>query len=75
MIVLLEMEGRAVLKYLIPNVGQLEHAYVSIKGWIIDPDVHGLLDGHGDLVYLSTHYGEIVHTDAMTRGVTMVLNG
>ena len=63
------MEGRAVLQDLIPTVGQLEHVYVSIKGWIIDPDVYGLLDGPGDLVYLSTHY------DAITRGVTMFIDG
>ena len=69
------MEGRGVLQDLIPNVGQLELAYVPIKGCIIDPDVHLLLDGPGDLVHLPTHYREIVHTDAMTRGATMVIDG
>ena len=43
--VLLEMEGRSVLWDFIPNVGQLELACIPIKRWIIDPNVHGLLDG------------------------------
>ena len=45
--------------------GQLELANVPIEGWIIDPDVHGLFDGPCDVVHLSTHYGEVVHTDVM----------
>ena len=56
-------------------MGQLELTYVSVMGWIIDPDVYGLLDGHGDIACLPTHYGEIAHTNVMTRGVTMVING
>ena len=68
------MEGRGVLQVLIPYLWQLELAYVTIKGWIIDPDVHSLLDGHGDVLCLPTHYGEIDHTDGMTRGVTMVID-
>ena len=47
--VLLKMEGRGVLQDLIPNVGQLELAYVPIMGWIIDPDVQGFLDGPGNM--------------------------
>ena len=42
--VLLRMKGRGVLQDLIPDVGQLELAYVPIKGCIIDPYVHGILD-------------------------------
>ena len=59
--VLLEMEARGVLQDLIPNVGQLECAYVPIKEWITDADVHGLLGGPGNTVCLPIHYGEIVH--------------
>ena len=54
---------------------QLELAFVPIREWIIDPNVHGLLDGPGDDVCLPTHYVENVHTDAMTLGVTMVIEG
>ena len=46
---------------LIPNVSFLELVYILVKGWIIEPDVHSLLDGPGEAVHLSTHYGEIVH--------------
>ena len=60
------MEGRGVLQDLIPDMGQLELACVSIKGWIIYAEVHGLLDGPGNTVCLPTHYGEIVHSDVMT---------
>ena len=54
-------------------MGQLELANVPIKGWIIDPDVHGLLHGPCDVVCLPTQYGKVVHTDMMTCGVSMVI--
>ena len=73
--VLLKMEGRGVLQDLIPDVGQLELGYVPIEQWIIDPEVHDLLDGPGNTVHLPTHYGEIVHTDVMTLSVTLVKDG
>ena len=60
------MEDRHVLQDLIPDVGQLELAYVPIKRWIIDPDVHSLLYSPFNIVCLPTNYGKIVHTDAMT---------
>ena len=60
---------------LFPHVGQLDFANVPIKGWIIDPDVHGLPDGPLDVVCLSTHYGKVVHTDIMTCGASMVIGG
>ena len=56
------MESKNVLQDIISDEGKLELAYVPIKGWIIDPDVHGLLDGHGNTVHLP-HYREMVHTD------------
>ena len=73
--VLFGIEGRGVLQGLIPNGRQLELAFVPIREWIIELDIHGLLDGHGDDVCLPTHYVENVHTDAMTLGVTMVIEG
>ena len=56
-------------------MGQLKLAYVPVKEWIIDPDVHGLLDGPCDVVHLPTQNGNILHTDMMTRGVTVVTDG
>ena len=54
-------------------MGQLEFANVSVKWLIINLDVHGLLDGPTDVAQLPSHYGEIVHTATMLRGVTMVI--
>ena len=56
---------------LILNLGQLEFDNVPVKGWIIDPDVNGLIYAPSSVVCLSTYYGEIVHTDVMPRGVTV----
>ena len=42
---------------------------------MIDRDVHGLLDGPSCDVHLPAHYREIVHTDVMPRGSTMVIDG
>ena len=46
---LLEMEGRGVLQDLIPHVGQLVLDNVPFKGWIIDPDSHGLFYDPSDV--------------------------
>ena len=62
---LLQMEGRGILQDLIPNAGQLELAYVSIKEWIIDPEKHGLHDDPVNTVHLPTHYGNFVYTDVI----------
>ena len=69
------MEDRSVLQDLIPDMGQLELAYVPFKEWTIDPDVHSLLYGPGNIACLPTNYGKIVHTDAMTPGVTTIKDG
>ena len=66
------MEGRNVLWDFIPDMGQLELVNVSAKGWIIDPDVHGLCDDTHDGMCLPPHNTEIILTNVMTRGVTMV---
>ena len=73
--VLLEMEGRGVLQDLIPYVGQLEHAYVPIKGCISDPYEYSLLYGPGDMVCLPTYGREVINTDGMTRGIAIVIDG
>ena len=71
----LEIEARGVKWELIPSVGQLEFASFPVKGRIIDPNVHGLLDGPCDDVHLPVHYGETVHFDWMPRGITRVIEG
>ena len=53
----------------------MELPHVPVKGWIIDPDEHGLLDGFSDVVHLPAYCGEIVHTDAKQRGVTILIDG
>ena len=63
---LLKGEVRCIDQDLIPYVGQLEFTNVPIKGWIIDPDTHGLLDGPCGVVHLPTQYGKAVHTGVMT---------
>ena len=57
----------------IPNVWQMVFAYISIKGWIIDPYIQGLFDGPHEVLVISPQYGKIVNTDRMTRGVNMVM--
>ena len=53
----------------------LELANVPVKGWIINPNIHGLLYGHCEVVLLSTNYQKVVKTYAMTRDVAMVIGG
>ena len=53
----------------------MEFANVPVQGWIIDPKVHGLLDSPSGVVCLPAQYGEIVQTDSMPRGVTMIIDG
>ena len=43
-----------------PIYGLLEPVNVPVEGWIIDLDVHCLLDGHCGVVCLPPNYGEIV---------------
>ena len=69
-----EVEDRGAEQDCIPYVMQLEIANVPVKEWIIDPHVHGLLDGTCSVVHLPTHYGKVVHTDVMTRDVAMVIH-
>ena len=53
---------------------QFELVNVPVEGWIIDPNVHGLLYGPCDVVHLPSYYGEVVHIDVMTSDVGMVIN-
>ena len=54
---------------LIPYAGQLEIVNVPIEGWIIYPDVHGLLYDSCGVVCLPTCHGEVFHTDMLTKSV------
>ena len=56
-------------------MGQFEITSFNVKEWIFDPYVNSLLDGPSGVVCLPDHYGEIIHTDAMPRGVTIVIDG
>ena len=66
---LLEMKGRVF------NRASSQICNVPLKGWIIDPDEHCLLDSPSDVVCLPVPYREIVHTDTIPRGVTIVTDG
>ena len=72
---LLEAEVRGIEQDLIQNARQLELVNVPTQGWIIDPDVYGLLDGPCNVVFLPTHNGEVVHLGVMTGSVGMVIDG
>ena len=56
-------------------MGQLELYNVPLKGWIINPCIHGPLYGPCNFVCLPTGYGEVIHTDVMTRDVAMGIYG
>ena len=60
------MEGRGIKQ---------ELANVPFEGWIINPDVHGLLDGPCDVVHLPIQYEEVAQLDVMISGVGMVIDG
>ena len=68
------MEVRGIKQDLIPYVGnqELQWFYWGMEQW---PDIHGLVDGPCDVVYLPTHYGEVVHPGVKISGVGMVIDG
>ena len=54
---------------------QMVLANVSIKGWIIDPDIKGFFDGSCEVLVLSLHYVKIFSTNLVTSGVIVVKDG
>ena len=56
-------------------MGQLELANVPLEGWIIDPVVHGILDGPYDGVHLLAQCIEGVHPNVMACGGGMAIDG
>ena len=56
-----EIDIKGIEHDLIPYVGHLELANIPSEGFIIIPDVHGLLDSSCGILYLPTHNGEVVY--------------
>ena len=75
MVGFLKLEGRGVLKDLIPYVGELELAQVPVEGRITDHYEHGFLDDPSNAMFLPTHNGKTVHIDAVSRRLTMLVYG
>ena len=69
------MEQRGVEQDLIPYMGPIELAKAPIEEWIIDTDVHGLLEGLCDVLHLPTYYEEVVYPCVMICGVGMAIDG
>ena len=57
---------------LIAYVWQMVLAYVSIKGWIVDPYIQSFLDSSYEVLVLSPHNTEILNRDIVTSDVVMV---
>ena len=47
-------------------------AYVSVKGWIVDPYVQSFFDSSHEVLVLSPHNTEILNSDIVTSDVVMV---
>ena len=71
----LELDIKGVEQDLIPCMGQLKLPKVPDEGWIIDPNIHDILDGTCYVVSLPTHNGEVVHPGMMPYGISMVIDG
>ena len=54
---------------------QLELAYISIQGWVIDSDQYCFFDGSGSTMVLPAHYTEVVQRHLMTSDVVIVYDG
>ena len=48
-------------------------AYISIEGWIINPDINSFFYGSDEVLVLSPHNAEIMNGDIMTYDVMMVI--
>ena len=51
---------------------KLAFSYIPVEGWVIDPDVHGLLDGSSDTMCLPAYNNETVHTVRMPHGLALL---
>ena len=48
-------------------------AYISVKGWIVHPDINSFFYGSDEVVVLSPHNAEILDGVIMTCDVMMVI--
>ena len=64
-----------VLQDLIPYVWKLAFSYIPLEVWVIDLDVHGLLDGPSDDICLPAYNNETVNTDKMSNGLVVLVDG
>ena len=72
---LLEPKLKWIHQYFISYVWQLVFAYISIKGWDINSEEHGFLDGSYLILIFSAHNAKIVIRNIITSGVMMVIDG
>ena len=54
---------------------KLVFSYIPVEGWVIDPGVHGLLDGPSDAMCLPVQDGKTVQFDWVTCGLAVLVNG
>ena len=50
-------------------------AYVSIQGWIIDPNMWSFFDDSHEVLVLCLHYTKIIYADCVTSDVMMATYG
>ena len=58
-----------------PYVWKLVFSYIPVNGCVIDSDINGLLNGSGDAMCLPAYDGEAAHTDEMSCGLAMLVDG
>ena len=73
-LILLQFEFWGVKQNLIPDMRQMEFAYVFIEGWMIDPYVQCFFDSSAEVLVLPPYDVEIINGDLMTSDVAMVIN-
>ena len=54
---------------------RLVFSCVPVEGWVIDSDIHGLLDDPGGTLCLPAYDGEAVHTGNMYHDLAMLVDG
>ena len=73
-VILLQFQFRDVIQNLIPYVRQMVLAYISIKGWIVHPDVNSFFYGSDEVLVLSPHNAEVLNSGIMTCDVMVVIH-
>ena len=63
------------LQDLIPYMQKLVFSYIPVEGWMIDLDLHGLLDGPSDAMCLPSYNKETVCTDRMSHVMAVLVDG